>query len=95
MSDVSPRLTAALADRYRIEREIGAGCCSRLAHHVDTGRLAATVLSTTIHFRRPAAYAAGASREPALPRSERTAISLCPVAGHKHWLTAACNAGPR
>jgi hypothetical protein len=25
MSDVSSRLTAALADRYRIERELGAG----------------------------------------------------------------------
>ena len=25
MSDPAPRLTAALADRYRIERELGAG----------------------------------------------------------------------
>jgi len=25
MSDVVPRLTAALADRYRVDRELGAG----------------------------------------------------------------------
>ena len=37
MTDVSTRLTAALTDRYRIERELGAGGMALTAERRDGG----------------------------------------------------------